>query len=90
MIMLLVYEGHCRHICRVFDFSACLWKRNENFSFDVTRKKAVCIRIRSLTGMIVEILVEKEFTCRSQSYNGLACPDTVSVHDSFCSLKKEV
>jgi len=39
--------------------------------------------------MIVEILVEKEFTCRSQSYNGFACPDNISVHDSFCSLKKE-
>ena len=53
-------------------------------------RKAICTGIRSLTGMIVEILVGKEFTCRSQSYNGLACPDAVSVHDLLCSLKKEV
>jgi hypothetical protein len=53
-------------------------------------RKVICIGIRPLTGMIVEILVEKEFTCRSLNYNGFACPDTVSVHDSFCSLKKEV
>jgi len=53
-------------------------------------RKVICIGIRSLTGMSVEILVEKEITSRSQCYNGFACPDTISVHDSFCSLKKEV
>jgi len=35
--------------------------------------KVICVGIRPSTGMTVEILVEKEFTCRSLNYNGFLC-----------------
>jgi len=91
MIMQLVYEGHCQHICRVFYFFLHVCGKGMKISVSMSPEiKVICFGIRSLNGMIVEILIEKEFTCRSLNYNCLPCLDTVSAQDSFCSLKKEV